>query len=133
MEGISIQKHLFEFILICFENTFGFQPYKYSLLYQPQNAPCQSVLGCASTAGNVLEVICSSLGRCYNETGGSVHSTLCLILTCSVVPHRMVHLVDNSPPLHGVLMQLMNWKTHSVSHIPSGLGAAVCPKPVLNL
>lgn len=65
----------------------------------------------------------------------SNHGMLCLIFTYSV-SNRMIHFAGNSPTLHKVLMQLLNWKAHSLclmSHLPWGLAAARCPKLILNL
>ena len=59
----------------------------------------------------------------------------CLIFKYSA-SNRMIHFAGNSPTLHEVLMQLLNWKTHSLclmSHTRWSLGAAECPKLILNL
>lgn len=66
----------------------------------------------------------------------SSHSMLCLIFTYAVVSGRMIQFVPWWRITCKVLMWLLNWKTHSlnpVSHVPSGLGAAECPKLILNL
>jgi len=65
----------------------------------------------------------------------SRHGVPCLVSTYSV-SNRMTHFAGNSPTLHRVLMQLLNWKTHSLSlrsPVPWWLGAAECPKLILNL
>lgn len=65
----------------------------------------------------------------------SSYGMLCLIFVYSL-SDRTIHFAGNSPTLHKVLMQLLNWKTHSLclmSYIPWGLGAAKCPKLILNL
>lgn len=52
------------------------------------------------------------------------------------VSNRSVRFAGNSPRLHEVLMELLNWETHSarlMRHIPRSLGAAEGPKLILNL
>lgn len=58
-------------------------------------------------------------------------NVLCLILPGSVVSDRMIHLWITHHHCTE-LMQLLNWKTPSPSHISSALGEAVCPKAMLN-